>query len=103
MTLFSVISCACIAVVACLVISEGTNASPLVDAHDHTGSLTSRATQAAPHWVIYSDKWVSGENGPPPVNDITVCSDVMLHTFNGNFTTFREARATMSCQPRHLL
>lgn len=52
-------------------ISEGTNASPLVDAHDHTGSLTSRATQAAPHWVIYSDKWVSGENGPPPVNDIT--------------------------------
>ncbi|KAF9240692.1 glycoside hydrolase [Melanogaster broomeanus] len=25
---------------------------------------------AAPHFVIYSDKWISGENGPPPVADI---------------------------------
>ncbi|KAI5999385.1 glycoside hydrolase family 18 protein [Pisolithus orientalis] len=33
-------------------------------------SLASRATPAAPHWVIYSDKWVSGENGPPAVSDI---------------------------------
>jgi hypothetical protein len=23
--------------------------------------LQSRAVQAAPHWVIYSDKWVSGQ------------------------------------------
>ncbi|EIW79383.1 glycoside hydrolase family 18 protein [Coniophora puteana RWD-64-598 SS2] len=24
----------------------------------------------APHWVIYSDKWISGETGPPSVSDI---------------------------------
>ncbi|EJU05019.1 glycoside hydrolase [Dacryopinax primogenitus] len=24
-----------------------------------------QSAQAAPHWVAYSDKWVSGENGPP--------------------------------------
>ncbi|KAH9074755.1 glycoside hydrolase [Lactarius deliciosus] len=27
--------------------------------------LETSATPAAPHWVIYSDQWVSGENGPP--------------------------------------
>lgn len=27
--------------------------------------LETNATPAAPHWVIYSDQWVSGENGPP--------------------------------------
>ncbi|KIK94188.1 glycoside hydrolase family 18 protein [Paxillus rubicundulus Ve08.2h10] len=25
---------------------------------------------AAPHFVIHSDKWISGENGPPAVTDI---------------------------------
>lgn len=35
-------------------------------------TLSVRATPAAPHFVIYSDKWVSGENGPPPVSDVTV-------------------------------
>ncbi|KAG6336460.1 hypothetical protein ID866_2631 [Astraeus odoratus] len=36
-----------------------------------SASLASRATSAPPYWVIYSDKWVSGENGPPSVSDIT--------------------------------
>ncbi|KAI9440679.1 glycoside hydrolase [Lactarius indigo] len=27
--------------------------------------LETSATPAAPHWVIYSDQWFSGENGPP--------------------------------------
>lgn len=35
-------------------------------------TLSVRSTPAAPHFVIYSDKWVSGENGPPAVSDITV-------------------------------
>ncbi|KAH7890780.1 glycoside hydrolase family 18 protein [Phlebopus sp. FC_14] len=34
-------------------------------------TLVSRATPAAPHWVIYSDKWISGENGPPSATDLT--------------------------------
>ncbi|KAI0049520.1 glycoside hydrolase family 18 protein [Auriscalpium vulgare] len=29
------------------------------------------ATPAAPHWVAYSDEWVSGENGPPATSSIT--------------------------------
>ncbi|EIW79384.1 glycoside hydrolase family 18 protein [Coniophora puteana RWD-64-598 SS2] len=34
-------------------------------------NIAKRATPAAPHFVIYSDKWVSGETGPPAVSDIT--------------------------------
>lgn len=33
-------------------------------------ALSTRATPAAPHFVIYSDKWVSGETGPPAVSKI---------------------------------
>ncbi|KAI9063900.1 glycoside hydrolase family 18 protein [Trametes sanguinea] len=33
--------------------------------------LVSRAAPAAPHWVIYSDKYVSGTTGPPAVSAIT--------------------------------
>ncbi|KAG2136273.1 glycoside hydrolase family 18 protein [Suillus cothurnatus] len=31
---------------------------------------SARPTPAAPHFVIYSDKWVSGETGPPAVSSI---------------------------------
>ncbi|KAL4065918.1 glycoside hydrolase family 18 protein [Scleroderma yunnanense] len=71
MSFSSVLARACIAIYTCLVASRGTYASPLVDPHDHTVSLVSRASPSAPHWVIYSDKWVSGENGPPSVDAIT--------------------------------
>ena len=32
--------------------------------------LTSRDVPAAPHFVVYSDKWVSGETGPPALSAI---------------------------------
>lgn len=32
--------------------------------------ILARATPAAPHWLIYSDKGVSGQTGPPPVSQI---------------------------------
>ncbi|KAG1740045.1 glycoside hydrolase family 18 protein [Suillus lakei] len=44
----------------------GVLSMPLVDT-----ALSARATPAAPHFVIYSDKWVSGETGPPAVSNIT--------------------------------
>jgi hypothetical protein len=31
-----------------------------------------RATPVAPHWVIYSDQFVSGTTGPPAVSAVTV-------------------------------
>ncbi|KAH7909554.1 glycoside hydrolase family 18 protein [Hygrophoropsis aurantiaca] len=34
-------------------------------------SLAKRTTPAAPRFVIYSDQWVSGENGPPNVTEVT--------------------------------
>ncbi|EGN97707.1 glycoside hydrolase family 18 protein [Serpula lacrymans var. lacrymans S7.3] len=37
---------------------------------DTARSILKRATPAAPHFVIYSDKWVSGETGPPNVTEI---------------------------------
>ncbi|KAG1752140.1 glycoside hydrolase family 18 protein [Suillus lakei] len=33
-------------------------------------TISARTTPAAPHFVIYSDKWVSGEIGPPDVSRI---------------------------------
>nr|GAT43607.1 glycoside hydrolase family 18 protein [Mycena chlorophos] len=34
-------------------------------------NILSRATPAAPHWVIYSDAYVSGTTGPPAVSAVT--------------------------------
>jgi hypothetical protein len=34
---------------------------------------SARPPHKAPHFVIYSDKWVSGETGPPAVSRIKVC------------------------------
>ncbi|KAJ7890477.1 glycoside hydrolase [Mycena olivaceomarginata] len=33
--------------------------------------ILERATPAAPHWVAYGDKFVSGVTGPPPVSAVT--------------------------------
>jgi hypothetical protein len=35
--------------------------------------LETSATPVAPHWVIYGDQWVSGENGPPDPSAVKVC------------------------------
>lgn len=32
--------------------------------------ILERATPVAPHWVIYSDKYVSGTTGPPDVSEV---------------------------------
>lgn len=37
-----------------------------------SGDLVSRATPAPPHFVIYSDRFVSGLTGPPPVSQVKV-------------------------------
>lgn len=34
--------------------------------------ILARATPAAPHFVIYSDEYVSGLTGPPPVAEVQV-------------------------------
>ncbi|KIJ65610.1 glycoside hydrolase family 18 protein [Hydnomerulius pinastri MD-312] len=47
--------------------STGVNASLSLD---QGVALERRTTPAAPHFVIYSDQWVSGENGPPAVSAI---------------------------------
>lgn len=31
-----------------------------------------QVTPTAPHWVIYSDKYISGTTGPPPVAQVKV-------------------------------
>ena len=35
-------------------------------------ALEKRAVPSGPRFVIYSDKWVSGETGPPSVDQLTV-------------------------------
>lgn len=60
--------------------------APLEDARGFNSmstGLTARATPAAPHFVIYSDKYVSGETGPPPVSQVQVSlPSTTGHTFS---------------------
>ena len=37
--------------------------------------ILARATPAAPHWVVYGDKYVSGTTGPPAASQINVRPD----------------------------
>jgi hypothetical protein len=50
---------------------------PMVDVHSSRNAplleLETGATPAASHWVIYSDQWVGGENGPPDPSAVEVC------------------------------
>ncbi|EPQ56341.1 glycoside hydrolase [Gloeophyllum trabeum ATCC 11539] len=39
--------------------------------NEQARDILKRATPAAPRWVIYSDKYVSGTTGPPPVSQVT--------------------------------
>ena len=41
-------------------------------------SILARATPAAPHFVIYSDRFVSGLTGPPPVSEVKVSIDYFI-------------------------
>ncbi|KAJ7823011.1 glycoside hydrolase family 18 protein [Mycena leptocephala] len=51
--------------------------------------ILTRATPAAPHWVVYGDKFVSGTNGPPAVSAVTAYE----------WTTYTDAeRATIKAQ-----
>lgn len=48
-------------------------AAPTVDVTQHESrDIVKRTVPAAPRFVIYSDEWVSGENGPPAVSEIEV-------------------------------
>ncbi|OCH87393.1 glycoside hydrolase family 18 protein [Obba rivulosa] len=40
-------------------------------AHEGQPHSLARRAPAAPHWVIYSDEFVSGITGPPPVADVS--------------------------------
>ena len=41
--------------------------------------LERRATAQAPHWVIYWDQWINGENGPPAVSLLKVRTQSPSH------------------------
>ena len=53
--------------------------------------ILARATPAAPHFVVYGDKYTSGTTGPPAVSSIKVgayrehlyCSDVNVSRISG--------------------
>lgn len=40
--------------------------------------LATRDVPAAPHWVIYTDAWVSGETGPPAASTVAVSELLMI-------------------------
>jgi len=40
--------------------------------------LVARSTPSAPHFVVYTDSWISGITGPPPVSDVNGFNVVAL-------------------------
>jgi hypothetical protein len=70
---------------------------PLQDSRgfdDKATSIAARATlAAAPHFVIYADKYVSGLTGPPPVTQVQVWRSSVR-----NFMTFPDSMPTKGVQ-----
>jgi hypothetical protein len=63
-------------------VSSRANKKPTMFNHfgglDNTaGDIVSRATPAAPHFVIYSDKFVSGLTGPPDASAVDVRASII--------------------------
>ena len=44
------------------------SAAPTDQLDEKARGILARATQAAPHFVIYADKWTGGNGGPPAVD-----------------------------------
>ncbi|KZT52238.1 glycoside hydrolase family 18 protein [Calocera cornea HHB12733] len=55
-------------VLVTIVLLAGVLSAPIE--HERHGIIARQSAQAAPHWVAYSDEWVSGENGPPDASVI---------------------------------
>ena len=61
------------------------NASPVDRKHPNSTNPGvvphPNAVPAAPRFVIYSDRFVSGITGPPPVSEVVVCCVFLLLEF----------------------
>lgn len=57
-------------------------------------SLSKRAVPAAPRFVVYSDKFVSGLTGPPPVSEIAVR---ITSLYSIRITLIKSSRVSTSC------
>ncbi|KIJ53610.1 glycoside hydrolase family 18 protein [Sphaerobolus stellatus SS14] len=53
-------------------------AAAVTSAPDATTSLAKRGVSSAPHFVVYWDTWISGENGPPDPSNFKGYNTVML-------------------------
>lgn len=58
--------------------------TPIEDVHSpRNAPLVQLKTNATPsasasHWVIYSDQWVGGDNGPPDPSAVEVCAQLAV-------------------------
>ena len=60
-------------------------------------SATDPSSPAAPHFIVYSDKWVSGETGPPAPSVIEV--RVYIHVFaTSSHNSYAVRRVLTSCE-----
>ncbi|KAJ7155351.1 glycoside hydrolase family 18 protein [Mycena crocata] len=105
-------SVARLAVASVLLLFPSVNAVPTnVTASDGLGQqardILARAIPAAPRFVIYGDKWVSGTNGPPPTSAVAgynvFCLSFLLTAGAWDkayeWTTYTDAeRATVKAQ-----
>ena len=57
-------------VLSSLLLSKSVLSAPTAEVELQTRAAAT--VPAAPRFVIYSDKWVSGETGPPSVDQLTV-------------------------------
>ncbi|RPD64238.1 glycoside hydrolase [Lentinus tigrinus ALCF2SS1-6] len=61
----------CLFVLSSMLLFQGVLSAPMCELGlNARSSIEKRSIPSAPRWVIYSDKWVSGENGPPAASEI---------------------------------
>lgn len=61
----------CLFVLSSMLLFRGVLSAPMGELGlDVRSSVEKRDVPSAPRWVIYSDRWVSGENGPPAASEI---------------------------------
>lgn len=75
-------ACALLSQVACSPIAEEFSGLDIKAREILERSTRVSAITSAPRWVVYSDKYVSGLTGPPPVSEVTVGSNLLFLALN---------------------
>jgi hypothetical protein len=70
--------------------------APLVQLKTNTTPTT--PSRSASHWVIYSDQWVGGDNGPPDPSAVKVCAQPAVMFLRHRTLLIPLCRVSIRCE-----